>query len=103
LRQQWRTSRAGDVPEKRARLQDCNARLPARAGTDGNDAVGQGNAVKDSWSKIAVILNGNATEMKIVLPEGRWQKFSLPGQSSLLHKSFPSIVVPAYSCAILYQ
>jgi len=62
-----------------------------------------GKAVKDTWSKIAVIFNGNATEKKIDLPEGRWQKFSLPGQSLFLHKSFPSIVVPAYSCTILYQ
>lgn len=62
-----------------------------------------GQAVKDAWSKIAIIFNGNGAEMKISLPEGRWQKVSLPGQSSFLHKSFPSIVVPGYSCAILYQ
>jgi pullulanase len=62
-----------------------------------------GMAVKDSWNKIAIIFNGNGKEMKISLPEGRWQKVSLPGQSLFLHKSFPSIVVPAYSCTILYQ
>ena len=59
--------------------------------------------MKDAWSKIAEIFNGNETEKKIVLPEGKWQKVSLPGQSSFLHKSFPSIVVPASSCAILYH
>lgn len=62
-----------------------------------------GKAVKDKWSNIFVVYNGNSTGIKLTLPEGKWQKFSLPGQSSLLHKSFPSIIAAAYSCTILYQ
>ena len=62
-----------------------------------------GKAVKDSWNGILIVLNGNETDKKISLPEGRWQKFPLPGQSLYLHKSFSSIIVSAFSCSILYS
>jgi pullulanase len=62
-----------------------------------------GSAVNDKWKNIFVVFNGNAAEMKIVLPEGRWQKFSLPGQSLYTHKSFRSIIVSPHSCNILYN
>ncbi len=62
-----------------------------------------GKAVKDKWNNIFVVFNANAADMKIVLPEGKWQQVSLPGQSLYLHKSLSSIVVPSYNCVMLYQ
>ena len=63
-----------------------------------------GRSVKDSWNKIFVIYNGAAEENKIHLPDGGWQKVSLPGQSLYSQKSKHSIVTAApYSCTIFYQ
>ncbi|MBK5271801.1 MAG: DUF3372 domain-containing protein [Bacteroidia bacterium] len=60
-------------------------------------------AIKDKWDNILIVYNGNATDTKLILPEGKWQRFSLPGQSAYINKSFPSIIVAPYSCTILYQ
>jgi pullulanase len=62
-----------------------------------------GKAAKDRWSKILVIYNANSVDKKISLPEGSWQKISLPGQSLYPHPSKTSIIASPYSCSILYQ
>ncbi|HKZ68401.1 MAG TPA: alpha-1,6-glucosidase domain-containing protein, partial [Chitinophagaceae bacterium] len=62
-----------------------------------------GKAVKDKWNNVLVIYNGNQGEKRFNLPEGKWQKISLPGQSLYFHSSKTSITVAPYSCTILYQ
>ena len=39
-----------------------------------------GKAVKDQWRKVLVVFNGNPVDKQISLPEGSWQRISLPGQ-----------------------
>ena len=62
-----------------------------------------GKAVKDQWSKVLVVLNANPTDKKISLPEGSWQRISLPGQPLYAQPVKTSIITLPYNCTILYQ
>lgn len=62
-----------------------------------------GKLVKDTWKKILVIYNSQANDVPINLPQGEWQKHSLPGQEIYFHSSKNSIVAAPRSCTIFYQ
>lgn len=62
-----------------------------------------GKAVKDRWRKVLVVLNANPVDKKIDLPEGNWQRTSLPGQPGYNHPGKTAIIASPYSCTILYQ
>ncbi len=62
-----------------------------------------GKAVGDRWDKLFIVYNANNKDRKVVLPAGEWQKFSLPGQELIPHKSEKQALVPAFTCAVFYQ
>ncbi|MFN6375434.1 MAG: type I pullulanase [Chitinophagia bacterium] len=66
-----------------------------------------GSAVGDSWEKVQVIYNGNATARSVSIGKGSWKLFSRGEQ--IVHpdlfreKLEKNIDVPAFGAAILYQ
>lgn len=62
-----------------------------------------GKAVNDGWAKIFIAYNANDKEKSIALPEGDWQKFSLPDQQLDNSKRSKSVTAAPFSCVIFFQ
>ncbi len=62
-----------------------------------------GKPVGDKWDKLFIVYNANDEIKTMSLPEGEWQKFSLPGQEINVDKISGKVHVPALSCSVFYQ
>jgi pullulanase len=63
-----------------------------------------GASVKDSWSTIYVVFNGNGQPKKVNLPAGAWNVFAASNEIAPAAKTISKeIAVAPYSCSILFK